>query len=265
MIRSVDPEARFFTRVDALCGYWLIPLAEEDQPLIIFITPCGRFHYCRGPMGFVARGDAFCLGGDAAHQGMTNCVKVVDDMLLSDKDYFTHLRRIDNVLFRCRKHGITLNADKFVVAAPTVSFCGYSLSGDGIVADPEKVRAIADFATPANLTDFRSCMGLVNQLAEFSPDITAAALPLRPLMSPKRTFVWTPDHDLAFQRVKAVLSTSPVFSTINPAPLTILQTDAWRLYGLGYTLLQDHGREQFLPRSVWLALPHRYGDSLRHH
>ncbi|XP_066981047.1 uncharacterized protein [Macrobrachium rosenbergii] len=99
------------------------------------------------------------------------------------------------MLTRCRKFGITLNKDKFVVAAPTVNFCGYTLSGEGISADQEKVSAIRDFPTPANLTDLRSFMGLVNQLAEFTPDIAATAQPLRPLMSPKRTFVWTPDHD----------------------------------------------------------------------
>ncbi|XP_068235531.1 uncharacterized protein [Palaemon carinicauda] len=109
------------------------------------------------------------------------------------------------MLLRCRKFRITLNRDKFVVAASQVSFCGYQLSEEGIAADPGKVSAIWDFPTPTNLTDLRSFMGLVNQLAEFTPDIAATAQPLRPLMSPKRAF-----------------------------------TDASRLYGIGYALLQDH-------------------------
>lgn len=115
-------------------------------------------------------------------------MKLVDDMLLFTEDNLTHLRRVDEVLSRCGRHGITLIAGKFVVAAPTASFCGYRLSGDGIAADPEKGPAIADFPTPATLTHLRSFMSLVNQLAEFSPDISAASLPLRPLMSSKRAF-----------------------------------------------------------------------------
>ncbi|XP_068227654.1 uncharacterized protein [Palaemon carinicauda] len=154
-----------------------------------------------GPMGFAATGNAFCLRGDMALQGFQNCVKVIDDLLLYDEDYVTHLQRIHEVLTRCRKFGITLNKDKFVVAAPSVNFCGYTLSGDGISVDHQKVSAIKDFPTPASLTDLRSFMGLVNQLAEFTPDISVAAQPLRPLMSPKRTFVWTSDHDEAFQRI----------------------------------------------------------------
>lgn len=62
-------------------------LAEEDQHLTTFITPYGRFQYCRGLMGFAATGDAFCLRGDMAFQGLQNCVKVVDDILLYDEDF----------------------------------------------------------------------------------------------------------------------------------------------------------------------------------
>lgn len=88
-------------------------------------------------------------------------------------------------------------------------------------------------------------MGLVNQMAEFSPDISAAAQPLRPLMSPKRTYLWTPDHEKAFKLVKAALSSPPLLATFDPALPTVLQTDASRLYGISYALLQEHGGGKF--------------------
>ncbi|XP_037779411.1 uncharacterized protein LOC119575951 [Penaeus monodon] len=201
--------------------------------------------YCRGPMGFAATGDAFCLRGDRALQGVTNCIKVVDDILLHDEDYISHLQRVNEVLSRCRQHGITLNAEKFIVAASEASFCGYKLSRYGIEADPEKVRAITEFPTPANLTDLRSFMGLVNQLAEFTPKISTTAAPLRPLMSPKRAFTWTVDHTKAFIDTKQALSKPPILATFDPALPTTLQTDASRLYGLGYVLLQDHGAGRY--------------------
>ncbi|XP_076068309.1 uncharacterized protein LOC143040770 isoform X3 [Oratosquilla oratoria] len=240
-VRSVPTSDRYFTTMDALCRYWQIELAEEDRHLTTFITPHGRFQYCRGPMGFAATGDAHCLRGDIALQGVKNCVKVVDDILLYDADYTTHLTHIHQVLTRCREFGITINKEKFEVAAPKVDFCGFTLSVAGIAADQDKVIAIRDFPTPANLTDLRSFMGLVNQLAEFTPEISAAAQPLRPLMSPKRQFLWTPDHDEAFRRVKAALIDPPVLASFDPTLPTILQTDASRLNGIGFALLQDHG------------------------
>lgn len=165
---------------------------------------------------------------------MSNCVKVVDDILLFDEDYTTHLQRVYNVLTRCRKHGITLNRDKFVIASPQVQFCGYNISHQGISADMTKVSAIRDFPKPANLTERRSVMGLVNQLAEFTPDIAATVQPFRPLMSPKYSFTWTADHDQAFYKVKQALSSPPILSSFDSALPTILQTDASRLFGIGY-------------------------------
>nr|XP_027229813.1 uncharacterized protein LOC113821505 [Penaeus vannamei] len=130
------------------------------------------------------------------------------------------------------------------LATTKVSFCGYNISPEGIAADPEKVAAIRDYPTPSNITDLRSFMGLVNQLADFSPEIAATAQPLRPLMSPKRSFTWTPDHDQAFGKVKAALLSPPVLAPFNPKLPVTLQTDASRLYGLGYALFQEHGHGQ---------------------
>ncbi|XP_064077718.1 uncharacterized protein LOC135195391 [Macrobrachium nipponense] len=145
-------------------------------------------------------------------------------------------------------------------AATGDAFC---LRGDmpfketAISADKQKVSAIKDFPTPANLTDLRSFMGLVNQLAEFTPDISIAAQPLRPLMSPKRTPLFGPgptDHDEAFQRVKLALTSPPVLALFDPDLPVVLQTDASRLHGIGYALLQDHGNGQPASSSVWFSV-----------
>lgn len=140
-------------------------------------------------MGFAVTGDAFCLMGDLELKGVMQCLKVVDNTLLYNEDYFTFIRRVSDILARCRPHEITFNSEKFLLAPLTVSFCGNRLSHDCIAAD-QKISAVTDFVTPANLTDLRPLMGLVNQLADFTPDISSAAAPLRPLMSPRRTFMW---------------------------------------------------------------------------
>ena len=49
------------------------------------------------------------------------------------------------------------------------------------------------------------------------------------------------DHDTAFRGVKKALASPPVLAVFDPQLPTILQTDASRLYGIGYALLQDHG------------------------
>ncbi|XP_066983835.1 uncharacterized protein [Macrobrachium rosenbergii] len=86
--------AKYFTTADALHGYWQMELAEEDRHLTTFITPYGRLKSSTvaARWDFSATGDAYCLRGDMALQGIPNCVKVVDDILLSDEDLPSHLQ-----------------------------------------------------------------------------------------------------------------------------------------------------------------------------
>ncbi|XP_064108002.1 uncharacterized protein LOC135216558 [Macrobrachium nipponense] len=169
------------------------------------------------------------------------------------------------MLTRCCQYDITLNKDKFTLAAPKVNFCGYVLSSNGIAADPNKVSTIHDFPIPSNVTDLRSFMGLVNQLADFTPDIAAAVQPLHPLMSPIPSFIWTPDHKQAFKKVKTALTLPPVLAPFNPALLVVLQTDASSLYGLSYALLERQWPWSDAPRPVWFSFPDGHRHSLRNH
>ena len=63
-------------------------------------------------------------------------------------------------------------------------------------------------------------------------------------MSPRRTFIWIVDHDAAFHKVKEALAGPPILAVFDPQLPIILQTDASRLYGIGYALFQDHGGGQ---------------------
>ena len=61
---------------------------------------------------------------------------------------------------------------------PKVAFVGYILDSACIHADPKKVKAISEYASPTNITDLRSFFGLNAQLADYSTKVAAAAEPL---------------------------------------------------------------------------------------
>ena len=240
-ISHVPTGAKFFSTLDAKSGYWQLPLHPDSQHLTTFMTPWGRFKFLRAPMGLVSTGDEYCRRGDLALQGLDNFVKVVDDILVYSETLEDHERHLRALLDRCREHGITLNEKKFHCASDEVTYCGFSLSAAGKQVHPDKVAAIADFPPPTNLTELRSFMGLVQQLGDFSTNISSAADSLRGLLKPSNSFFWTPDHQAAFEAVKKALSSPPVLAHFDPSLPTMLQTDAARLKGLGYALLQRHG------------------------
>ena len=243
VITSIGKNSRYFTKLDAKSGYFQIAIAEEDQPLTTFITPWKRYMFCRAPMGLVSSGDEYLRRGDQALDGIPRTCKVVDDILAHDEDYASHLDHVWTILERCDRYGITLNPAKTAFAESEVSYCGYTLSSSGYTPDDHKVKAIADFPKPANISDLRSFMGLVGQLSEFSPWIYDAAEPLRDLLKPKNEWRWTAQHDDAFTAVKKALTSPPVLAYFSPELPTMLQTDASRRHGLGYALLQQHGED----------------------
>lgn len=237
-VSNIPSVATYFSTMDATSGYWQLELDEESQKLTTFLTPWGRFQFLRAPMGLVSSGDEYCRRGDIALAGIPNLQKVVDDILIYDKTFEEHYIHIRQVLDRCRETGITLNPEKFVFARPEVSYVGYQVTKDGVKADLKKIEAIQNFPKPNNLTELRSFMGLVNQLGTFSSKISSAAAPLRDLMKIKNDFVWNLKHDEAFLNVRNALVQPPILAHFDPSLPTALHTDASRLNGLGYVLMQ---------------------------
>ena len=239
-VTAIPPGMKYFTTLDATKGYWQVALEKESQDLTTFITPWGRYRHLRAPMGFISTGDEYCRRGDLALQGIQNVKKVVDDILTYSPDFRSHVASTIQLLDKCREHKITLNPKKFVFAKPEVEYVGYRLGSVGIKADPSKLKAIAEFPAPTCRKDLNTFMGMVKYLGNFSNEIAAAAGPLRPLLSMKNEFLWLPEHLRAFGEVKKTMTSPPILAHFDVARKTVLQTDASRLNGLGYVLLQLH-------------------------
>ena len=157
--------------------------------------------------------------------------------------YVEHENNVRNFLTKCREAGITLNANKFKFAQECVQYVGYIVSKDGVEADPEKIKAIANFPTPKNITALRSFLGLVNQLGQFSSKMSSLCQPLRGLLSKKNEYLWLIEHSNAFEKIKKELCSSPILTQFDPKLPVKLQTDASKLNGLGFALLQQYGEQ----------------------
>lgn len=243
-VAEISGDANYFSTFDAASGYFQIPLHPSSQHLIVFMTPWGRYKFLRASMGLSSSSDEYNRRADLAFQSVDNTVRVVDDLLRYDSTFPAHVMGVCAVLSAARDAGITFNIKKFQFAQPQVQWVGFQIQQGGVAVDLDKVRAISDFPRPTNITELRSFMGLVEQLAGFSMEVVAAKGPLRPLLSARNAFIWTEDHDSAFAAVKAALTAPPFLAHFDPYLETSLQVDASRKHGMGYALLQRHG-------SIW--------------
>ena len=233
-------EAKVFTKLDALKGYHQCPLDEASQILTTFITPFGRFQFLRAPFGISSISEHYNRRMDEAFAGLEGYRRIVDDVVIFDKDKEQHESHVRQFLQRCSKRRITLNAEKWEYARSEVDFAGYHLSASGYRVDSSIVAAITRFPTPTSRTDIRSFVGLVNQLSASTPAVAGLLAPLRPLLSTKNEFLWSAALSDAFESVKQALTSPPTLSFFDPARSTRLCTDASR-QGLGFVLQQRSG------------------------
>ncbi|GFS06428.1 Pol polyprotein [Elysia marginata] len=101
----------------------------------------------------------------------------MDDILIHSSDQTTHNKRVRTVLKRLREAGLTLN-EKCEFSKDEIKFIGHIIDGRGIRADPQKVEAIVNFPAPTNITELQRFLGMINQLAKFTPDVTSRTEPL---------------------------------------------------------------------------------------
>ena len=237
ILDTVSSNSKVFAVCDCTKGYFQIPLDHESSLLTTMMLPRGRFRYKRAPMGLSSSSDEWCARSDTAIQGLPGVTKLVDDILVQAPNTDVLLARLKKLFKRCEKHGITLSKNKLQIS-DSVNFAGHVISATGIRPSPDKLKAISNFPAPANLTDLRSFLGLANQLGRFHPDIAQCTSILRDLLKGNVAFNWMPEHQRAFEQTCKILSSPAVVHPFNPQLRTELLTDASRLHGIGYALVQ---------------------------
>ena len=230
-------------KFDAQKGYFQIPIDEESQPYTCFLLPQGRFIYLRAPMGLSCANDWYTRRSDIALAGIKGVHKIIDDILVyaeTESEFYDRLRQ---VFTRCRDNNITLSKKK-IEAGPVVHFAGFLVGTTGVESDPNKLKAVAEFPVPEDITGIRSFLGLVNQLADFLPDLAQVTGPMRDLLKKNVAFTWGPLQQSSFQKAKDIILASAKLAHYDPKRESCLLSDASRLNGLGFSLLQYNERNE---------------------
>ena len=74
----------------------------------------------------------------------------------------------------------------------------------------------------------------------FIPDLAHMNSPLRPLMKRDAAWTWLQGHEEAFMKTKELLTSTSLVKPFDETKETLMLTDASRLYGLGFALIQNH-------------------------
>ena len=101
----------------------------------------------------------------------------VDDMFVKSKEELAHLDDLNETFATLQTHQMRLNPSKSVFGVASGKFLGFIVSQRGIKANPEKVRAIIDMASPRTVKEVQKLTGRIAALNRFVSRATDKCLP----------------------------------------------------------------------------------------
>ena len=180
---------------------------------------------------------------------------IVDDPLIWSKDDDEHDARLKQVLNRAREVNLKFNAKKCRIRQEEVPYVGHVLSKEGLRPDPEKIRAVQEMQPPQNTKELKSFLGLIQYLAKFMPKMASESAPLRELLEKQVAWHWDQEQETSFQKLKQMVSSTPVLGYYDPSKPLILSVDA-SSKGLGAVLFQDEKTLAYASRALTPAKQH---------
>src|SRR5664279_521691 len=144
------------------------------------------------PFGLCNAGATFQRLVDTVLSGLAYkvCLAYIDDIIVFSRSIPEHLVRLRAVLERVRGAGLKLKPKKCFLLQKSVAFLGHVVSGDGISAHPDKVRAVSEWPVPTCVRDVRAWLGLTGYYRRFVKNYASIAAPLTALLSPDVRFIW---------------------------------------------------------------------------
>ena len=237
ILEGIKPEWKVFIKMDCVHGYFQLPLDEESSFLTTFLLPSGKYRYLRGPMGLKPTNDEWCMRSDAVTEGVPDSKKMVDDILIGAEDLESAVEKARIILIKCREMNITISMRKFEISNEVI-FAGHRIGENGIKPTEDRIKNIIEFPVPKSVKDIRSFLGLANQLAPFMPDLPHLTNNIRALLKKGNAFLWTEGQQIEFEKLKEVLTSDMVLKPFMRGLTTELLTDAAKLHGLGFALIQ---------------------------
>ena len=226
-----------------------MPLDFKSSLLTTFNTLWGKYGWLRMPFGLKVSGDVFQERLDRVLRLVPGVLGIADDIVIHGATENTHDGTVLVLCETARLNNLSLNSLKMQFKSTDCKFFGHRLIPDGIKVDPKKIDAIIQIDSPQNVANLKSFNGMVNYLKKFSPVLSEISEPLRRLYKSRVKWAWESEQQNAFEAIKQVIMSLPVFTYFDNTRKHTIQCDASKK-GLGAVLLQESKPVMYMSRAL---------------
>jgi hypothetical protein len=241
---------QYATSLDLNMGYYHIELSPFSRELCTIVLPWGKYEYLRLPMGLANSPDIFQEKMSTLMEGLEYVRTYLDDVLcLTSGTWEDHIKKLDEVFTRLQNAGLKVHAHKSFFGQSQLEYLGYWVTREGIQPLPKKVQAIRNLAVPKTRKELRSFIGLVNYYRDMWIHRSETLAPLHTLTSKLVKFVWTDEHQQAFEQAKKIVSREVLLAFPDFNKPFDIHTDA-SLLQLGAVITQEGKPIAFFSRKL---------------
>lgn len=210
--------AKYLSSIDIAKAFWEIPLNPADKDKTAFYVPGrGMYRFKVMPFGLT--------NSPATQQRLMDMLftpdfdnKVfcyLDDIVIISDTFEEHISLLLKVHEKLSFANLTINFEKSQFFRKELKYLGFVVGEHGLRADPDKIRAILEYPTPTSRKEVRRFIGTCSWFRRFIANFSTIASPLNRLTcsgknAPK--FVWNPEAESAFVKLKEALVTTPVLA-----------------------------------------------------
>ena len=241
--------SKYFTKLDANSGYWMVPLNTESSKVCTFQTPFGRYRFLRLPFGLNCSGEIFHRIISQSFENIDGVVTFQDDILIYAEDKETLEKRTLKVLERARVKKIKFNKQKCKFNTREVTFLGHKFGESGMRVDEEKMKGVEQLKAPKDKKSLQRIIGFFNYISKYIPNFSNYTHNMRELLKKDVVFQWNHHLEEELQELKKAVVRSPELRYFNEKEEITLTVDA-SSKGLGAALIQNQRPVAFASKAL---------------
>jgi hypothetical protein len=229
----------YFTKIDLHSGYHQIKMREQDVPKTAFRCHYDHYEFMVMPFGLTNAPATFqsCMNHVFNKKLRKHLLVLFDDLLIYRRTWEEHIQHVEQILAIMEDQSLYAKESKCEFGMTEVLYLGHIIGVKGVQVHQDKIQAILDGPTPKTLTELKGFLGICCYCRRFVKGFSQLCAPLTDLTK-KGAFKWSSEAQLAFDKMKKVMSTCRVLALLDFDQLFTLECDASR-DGIGALLMKN--------------------------
>ena len=181
---------------------------KESIPKTAFTCHLSLFEFVRLPLGLTNASAIFQRTMNKVLTGLIGrCYFIyIDDIVVFSKNHQEHAQHLHQIFKRFRDHGLQFKSSKCDFGRDSIDLLSFRVTSEGVSPLPDRVKTITRLEPPTSQKEIRSFLGIGNHYRDSIYHLAEIACPLTELTKKNEPFIWTPECQQSFEKLRTVLT-----------------------------------------------------------